>query len=67
MREQLANEEFVELADASGLVWKKTPDRVAAGRDYALPDFESARERRLRPCRETQGSSFSRAGFSCAA
>jgi hypothetical protein len=35
IREKLANGEFVELADVPDLVWKKTPDRVPGGRDYA--------------------------------
>jgi hypothetical protein len=35
IREKLANGQFVELADVPDLVWKKTPDRVPGGRDYA--------------------------------
>lgn len=35
IREKLSNGEFVELADVPDLVWKKTPDRVPGGRDYA--------------------------------
>jgi hypothetical protein len=32
---RLANGHFVELADVPDLVWKKTPNRVRGGRDYA--------------------------------
>jgi hypothetical protein len=35
IRKRLANGQFVELADVPDLVWKKTPDRVPGGRDYA--------------------------------
>ncbi|MEX3931806.1 S1/P1 Nuclease [Paraburkholderia phymatum] len=35
IREKLARGDFVELADVPDLVWKKTPDRVPGGRDYA--------------------------------
>jgi hypothetical protein len=35
IRAKLANGDFVELADVPDLVWKKTPDRVPGGRDYA--------------------------------
>lgn len=35
IRDRLANGDFVELADVPDLVWKKTPERVPGGRDYA--------------------------------
>jgi len=35
IREKLARGDFVELADVPDLVWKKTPERVPGGRDYA--------------------------------
>ena len=35
IRAKLVNGDFVELADVPDLVWKKVPDRVPGGRDYA--------------------------------